>query len=79
MARRKEKVCLCISIPIICIILIIIICATHFNERCTDGLYKNAAVAADSETCSKIGRWVIALPSTYAGHYVAYAVHYELC
>ncbi|XP_016373207.1 gamma-glutamyltransferase 5-like [Sinocyclocheilus rhinocerous] len=61
MARRKEKVCLCISIPIICIILIIIICATHFNEQCTDGLYKKAAVAADSETCSKIGRDVLQL------------------
>uniref|UniRef100_A0A8C1UF66 Gamma-glutamyltransferase 5a n=1 Tax=Cyprinus carpio TaxID=7962 RepID=A0A8C1UF66_CYPCA len=61
MARRKEKVCLCISIPIICIILIIIICATHFNEQCTDGLYKKAAVAADSETCSKIGRDILQL------------------
>uniref|UniRef100_A0A671PXQ9 Gamma-glutamyltransferase 5a n=1 Tax=Sinocyclocheilus anshuiensis TaxID=1608454 RepID=A0A671PXQ9_9TELE len=61
MARRKEKVCLCISIPIICIIVIIIICATHFNEQCTDGLYKKAAVAADSETCSKIGRDVLQL------------------
>uniref|UniRef100_A0A8C0Y6S4 Gamma-glutamyltransferase 5a n=1 Tax=Cyprinus carpio carpio TaxID=630221 RepID=A0A8C0Y6S4_CYPCA len=61
MARRKEKVCLCISIPIICIIFIIIICATHFNEQCTDGLYKKAAVAADSETCSKIGRDILQL------------------
>uniref|UniRef100_A0A672MWF7 Gamma-glutamyltransferase 5-like n=1 Tax=Sinocyclocheilus grahami TaxID=75366 RepID=A0A672MWF7_SINGR len=61
MARRKEKVCLCISIPIICIIIIIIICATHFNEECADGLYKNAAVAADSETCSKIGRDILQL------------------
>uniref|UniRef100_A0A671Q3T4 Gamma-glutamyltransferase 5-like n=1 Tax=Sinocyclocheilus anshuiensis TaxID=1608454 RepID=A0A671Q3T4_9TELE len=61
MARRKEKVCLCISIPIICIIIIIIICATHFNEECADGLYKKAAVAADSETCSKIGRDILQL------------------
>ncbi|XP_073675488.1 gamma-glutamyltransferase 5a [Garra rufa] len=61
MARRKEKVCLCISIPIICIIIIIIICATHFNAECADGLYKNGAVAADSETCSKIGRDILQL------------------
>ncbi|XP_052459876.1 gamma-glutamyltransferase 5a isoform X1 [Carassius gibelio] len=61
MARRKEKVCLCISIPIICIIIIIIICATHFNEECADGLFKKAAVAADSETCSKIGRDILQL------------------
>ncbi|XP_050974072.1 gamma-glutamyltransferase 5a [Labeo rohita] len=60
MARRKEKVCLCISIPIICIIIIIIICITHFNVEC-DGLYKNGAVAADSETCSKIGRDILQL------------------
>ncbi|KAK2898830.1 hypothetical protein Q8A67_010248 [Cirrhinus molitorella] len=61
MARRKEKVCLCISIPIICIIIIIIICATHFNADCADGLYKKGAVAADSETCSKIGRDILQL------------------
>ncbi|XP_043103074.1 gamma-glutamyltransferase 5a [Puntigrus tetrazona] len=61
MARRKEKVCLCLSIFVICIVLIIIICATHFNELCADGLYKNAAVAADSETCSKIGRDILQL------------------
>ncbi|XP_051760347.1 gamma-glutamyltransferase 5a isoform X3 [Ctenopharyngodon idella] len=59
MARRKEKVCLCISIPLICIILIIIICVVHFNEQCAEGLYKKAAVAADSETCSKIGRDIL--------------------
>jgi len=56
MARRKEKVCLVMSIPLICIIVIIIICVAHFNEKCAEGLYKKAAVAADSETCSKIGR-----------------------
>ncbi|KAK9970407.1 hypothetical protein ABG768_026352 [Culter alburnus] len=59
MARRKEKVCLCISLPLICIIVIIIICVAHFNEECAEGLYKKAAVAADSETCSKIGRDIL--------------------
>ncbi|KAG1926056.1 gamma-glutamyltransferase 5a isoform X2 [Pimephales promelas] len=59
MARRKEKVCLIMSIPLICIIVIIIICVAHFNEKCAEGLYKKAAVAADSETCSKIGRDIL--------------------
>ncbi|XP_077080222.1 gamma-glutamyltransferase 5a isoform X1 [Siphateles boraxobius] len=59
MARRKEKVCLFMSIPLICIIVIIIICVAHFNEECAEGLYKKAAVAADSETCSKIGRDIL--------------------
>ncbi|KAK7146297.1 hypothetical protein R3I93_013898 [Phoxinus phoxinus] len=47
------------SIPLICIIVSIIICVAHFNEECPEGLYKKAAVAADSETCSKIGRDIL--------------------
>lgn len=60
MAKRKEKVCLCISIPLLCAVtIIVIISVAHFNEECAEGLYKKAAVAADSETCSKVGRDIL--------------------
>ncbi|XP_051964913.1 glutathione hydrolase 5 proenzyme-like [Xyrauchen texanus] len=59
MARRKARLCLCFSIPVICAIIIIIICVTRFKEECSGGAFKKAAVAADSETCSKIGRDIL--------------------
>ncbi|XP_051949632.1 gamma-glutamyltransferase 5a isoform X1 [Xyrauchen texanus] len=59
MARRKDRLCLCISIPVICVIIIIIIFVAYFKEGCSGGAFLNAAVAADSETCSKIGRDIL--------------------
>ncbi|KAI7797772.1 gamma-glutamyltransferase 5a [Triplophysa rosa] len=59
MPRRKERTCLFISIPVICIVIVTVVCVARFKQQCSDGLFKNAAVAADSETCSKIGRDIL--------------------
>ncbi|XP_055023198.2 gamma-glutamyltransferase 5a [Misgurnus anguillicaudatus] len=59
MARRKERVCLFIILAICVFIVVIVIIMRGLRERCSDGLYKHAAVAADSETCSKIGRDIL--------------------
>ncbi|TRY65590.1 hypothetical protein DNTS_015198, partial [Danionella cerebrum] len=61
MASLKENVCCCVIIPLICLIAagLVIYYVSYFKEECADGLYRRGAVAADSETCSKVGRDIL--------------------
>uniref|UniRef100_A0A3B4CYC8 Glutathione hydrolase n=1 Tax=Pygocentrus nattereri TaxID=42514 RepID=A0A3B4CYC8_PYGNA len=62
MARRRERVCACMSLLILIVVFIIIIvaCSSRLvGQDCEGGSFKKAAVAADSETCSQVGRDVL--------------------
>ncbi|KAG9270580.1 gamma-glutamyltransferase 5-like [Astyanax mexicanus] len=60
MARRRERVCACMSLLIIIIIAIIILIACVAERDCSGGAgFRKAAVAADSLTCSRIGRTIL--------------------
>ncbi|XP_053092118.1 gamma-glutamyltransferase 5a [Pangasianodon hypophthalmus] len=62
--RRKERlragVCFAV-IFIVLILILIIICTAKFPERdeCQRGMFRKAAVASDSLTCSNIGRDIL--------------------
>ncbi|XP_062855576.1 gamma-glutamyltransferase 5a [Trichomycterus rosablanca] len=61
MARMKERVrvCVCCSGCFICLIIIIIIIICSRQQGCTEGSFPKAAVAADSLTCSNVGRDIL--------------------
>uniref|UniRef100_A0AAX7SLM6 Gamma-glutamyltransferase 5a n=1 Tax=Astatotilapia calliptera TaxID=8154 RepID=A0AAX7SLM6_ASTCA len=58
MAKYKPWVLWCfILIGFICIVTLLCLCFTSFlGVRCSSGSFKQAAVAADSQICSEIGR-----------------------
>ncbi|CAI5666820.1 unnamed protein product [Oreochromis niloticus] len=58
MAKYKPWVLWCfILIGFICIVTLLCLCFTSFLDgRCSSGSFKQAAVAADSQICSEIGR-----------------------
>ncbi|XP_041826554.1 glutathione hydrolase 5 proenzyme [Melanotaenia boesemani] len=58
MARYNPlKVCCCILLVLICAVALICLCiATFADVGCPTGSFKNAAVAADSQICSEIGK-----------------------
>uniref|UniRef100_A0A3Q0S9U6 Glutathione hydrolase n=1 Tax=Amphilophus citrinellus TaxID=61819 RepID=A0A3Q0S9U6_AMPCI len=58
MAKYKPwMLCCFILIGFICIVAIVCLCFTSFlDRRCPSGSYKRAAVSADSQICSEIGR-----------------------
>lgn len=43
----------------LCVITIVVYIAVSVNRGCSEEVFKHAAVAADSETCSKIGREIL--------------------
>ncbi|XP_062399411.1 gamma-glutamyltransferase 5a [Sardina pilchardus] len=57
MAKPTLKLCMCLCLVLNSIVLICILCiAVLDNQGCSDEDFRKAAVAADSEMCSKIGR-----------------------
>ncbi|XP_071765602.1 gamma-glutamyltransferase 5a isoform X2 [Centroberyx gerrardi] len=56
MARSKARVYMCWSLMLLCVVAIIVCIAVFVRRRCPEEAFPNAAVAADSATCSKIGR-----------------------
>ncbi|XP_030633241.1 gamma-glutamyltransferase 5a [Chanos chanos] len=62
MARPRDRLCrpMCVCFAVVCVVIIIIVCATHYGyQRCSGEVFRRAAVAADSETCSKVGRDIL--------------------
>ncbi|KAM9544598.1 gamma-glutamyltransferase 5a [Salvelinus alpinus] len=59
MARSKARIYTCIALTLVSAIGIIILCTAFAKQNCTEGVFRSAAVAADSETCSKIGRDIL--------------------
>ncbi|XP_046904404.1 gamma-glutamyltransferase 5a [Hypomesus transpacificus] len=59
MARSKARLYTCLSLTVLCVIIIIVCIAVSVNRGCPEEVYKHAAVAADSETCSKVGRNIL--------------------
>ncbi|KAI4899968.1 hypothetical protein NFI96_025089 [Prochilodus magdalenae] len=60
MVGKKKKI-LIASIVVICVICITVPLAVILTQRksCPDGSFRNAAVAADSEPCSGVGREIL--------------------
>ncbi|XP_036385168.1 glutathione hydrolase 5 proenzyme [Megalops cyprinoides] len=57
MAKSKSRFCCFLCLALLCVISIVVVCIAVFaNRRCPEGEFKRAAVAADSQTCSEIGR-----------------------
>ncbi|XP_035247681.1 glutathione hydrolase 5 proenzyme [Anguilla anguilla] len=59
MARTKHQSrrCCCLCLALLCVIAVVILCVVLFSKlRCSDGDFKHAAVAADSQMCSEVGR-----------------------
>ncbi|KAG7476737.1 hypothetical protein MATL_G00086000 [Megalops atlanticus] len=57
MAKSKSRFCCFLCLALLCIISIVAVCIAIFaNRRCSEGEFKRAAVAADSQMCSEIGR-----------------------
>uniref|UniRef100_A0A8K9XI25 Glutathione hydrolase n=1 Tax=Oncorhynchus mykiss TaxID=8022 RepID=A0A8K9XI25_ONCMY len=59
MARSKARIYTCIALTLVSAIGIIILCTAFAKQNCTEGVFRSAAVAADSEICSKIGRDIL--------------------
>ncbi|KAJ8346647.1 hypothetical protein SKAU_G00280480 [Synaphobranchus kaupii] len=59
MARSKHRSRLCCSLwlALLCVIAVVIVCVVIFSQHgCSEGSFKQAAVAADSQMCSEVGR-----------------------
>ncbi|XP_054467219.1 gamma-glutamyltransferase 5a [Anoplopoma fimbria] len=57
MARFKTRGYVCCALMLLCALAIIIICmSVLLRKKCPDGTFSSVAVAADSGTCSRIGR-----------------------
>ncbi|KAG5281339.1 hypothetical protein AALO_G00070170 [Alosa alosa] len=57
MAKPTLKFCMCLCLVLNSIVLICILCVAVLNNQgCSDDDFRKAAVAADSDMCSKIGR-----------------------
>ncbi|KAL2092468.1 hypothetical protein ACEWY4_012266 [Coilia grayii] len=57
MGKPTLKLCMCLCLVMNCIVLIAVLCvATMTHQGCSEGEFQRAAVAADSEMCSEIGR-----------------------
>uniref|UniRef100_A0A7N8WMU6 Gamma-glutamyltransferase 5a n=1 Tax=Mastacembelus armatus TaxID=205130 RepID=A0A7N8WMU6_9TELE len=58
MAKYKPRVvCCCILAGVICAVAIVCLCiASLLDRRCSHGSFKHAAVSADSQLCSEVGR-----------------------
>ncbi|XP_036383375.1 glutathione hydrolase 5 proenzyme-like [Megalops cyprinoides] len=59
MARSKRRVRFCVSAAVLCVIAIVLCVVVFTNRVYCDGGFKHAAVSADSETCSEIGRDIL--------------------
>ncbi|XP_068422514.1 gamma-glutamyltransferase 5a [Clinocottus analis] len=56
MARSKTRVFSCCALILVCVVVIIVCISVFRRHKCPEGTFSNVAVAADSGTCSKIGR-----------------------
>ncbi|XP_023658680.2 gamma-glutamyltransferase 5a [Paramormyrops kingsleyae] len=60
MAGSQRRRCLCVSLALLALIAVVILCGSLLGRQsCSVGLFKRGAVAADSGTCSKIGRDIL--------------------
>ncbi|KAL0979504.1 hypothetical protein UPYG_G00185940 [Umbra pygmaea] len=59
MARSKARIYTCIALTLVSTIGIIILCTAFIRKDCPKGLFRSAAVAADSEICSNVGRDIL--------------------
>ncbi|CAJ1068115.1 gamma-glutamyltransferase 5a [Xyrichtys novacula] len=59
MARSRARVCACCSLMLLCLIVVIVCVAVLVRKKCPDDTFTKAAVAADSRTCSEIGRDIL--------------------
>ncbi|XP_028823977.1 glutathione hydrolase 5 proenzyme-like isoform X2 [Denticeps clupeoides] len=60
MAPCRVKVCVCVALVLL--VLVVVLCVTFFHDHgCPDGSFRRAAVAADSRTCSEVGRDILKL------------------
>lgn len=58
MARSKARVYTCCALILLCLVAVIVCIAVLVTHKCPDDTFSRAAVAADSQKCSEIGRWV---------------------
>ena len=65
MARSKARVYIWCALLLFCVLVIIVCLAVFVRRKCPAGTFSRAAVAADSRTCSEIGRWVSFLLCTW--------------
>lgn len=56
MARSKARVYACCALILVCVVAVIVCIAVFVKQKCPDGTFSSAAVAADSGRCSRIGR-----------------------
>ncbi|KAG8012235.1 Glutathione hydrolase 5 proenzyme [Nibea albiflora] len=56
MARSKARVYTCCALMLLCVIAAIVIICVLVRRKCPDNTFSSAAVAADTKTCSEIGR-----------------------
>ncbi|KAL4660381.1 gamma-glutamyltransferase 5-like [Arapaima gigas] len=60
MATRTNKACACGCAVLLCALLVLSLCLTLYRaRRCSSGSFAHGAVAADSGTCSRIGRDIL--------------------
>uniref|UniRef100_A0A8C5DAT9 Glutathione hydrolase 5 proenzyme-like n=1 Tax=Gouania willdenowi TaxID=441366 RepID=A0A8C5DAT9_GOUWI len=59
MARSKAKVYTCCAVMLLCLLVLIVCLAVFVREKCSEDSFSKAAVAADSKTCSEIGRAIL--------------------
>lgn len=57
-AMSKGKVCLVLLLLVGALVAVVVLAVFLTRPSCTPGLYLDAAVAADTQTCSNIGRYV---------------------
>ncbi|XP_063345577.1 glutathione hydrolase 5 proenzyme-like [Pelmatolapia mariae] len=59
MARSKARVYTCCALILLCLVVIIVCIAVLARRKCPTGTFSKAAVAADSERCSEVGRDIL--------------------
>ncbi len=56
MARSKARLYACCALMLLCVVAVIVCVVVLVRRKCPDDTFSRAAVAADSGTCSDIGR-----------------------
>lgn len=56
MARSKVRMYACCALVLPCAVALCVCVALVLRRKCPDDAFRRAAVAADSATCSRIGR-----------------------
>uniref|UniRef100_A0AAV2MRX9 Gamma-glutamyltransferase 5a n=1 Tax=Knipowitschia caucasica TaxID=637954 RepID=A0AAV2MRX9_KNICA len=58
--KPKTRFHVCCGLTLLClVVIIVVICVFASRSKCPPGSYHRAAVAADSETCSQVGRDIL--------------------